>query len=274
MINRREFIGLTIGSLLFGGDLAYASRLGKPEYTIRPDIANWLNELAVLIGAKIRQDKLNPVIIENQSFQPRFNEKTFSRSLLYLSYLDGGEDEANNVAGFIQDRGLHIKEIPKDGALNFVASGAMKNSKGSGNPIEISIGRKIVESYNLNPLIETNRVILEELYHRVQQARNPDLTAITDLITVFFYLSAGGLTGFKVTKLIYKDLLKNQNVLFKGFISGVFGVATVLPGVFAAKSIGAFLEPKEVQANMQTNYMVLKEPINSLRGTFITYSPL
>lgn len=279
--SRRKIIKAAVGSA-FAADVVWSSKILDQRYSVSPEIASIINEHADILQGHISHTPFPDVIRDGELLKGKPNEKAFASVLLHLSYLDGGVGEMEQVNKFFQENGLHIQiEDTLLGEMTYSASWLKERS--DNRPI-LSINPDNYIAYDESK----DWMFWHELYHAIQEGRNPEADKIRGIAAIAIYLGGAPVGGGIVAGRVMKSSLETstqktmwaidrRKFLRRGVIGGA-GIVGASAGFIGTRIVGAYLEPSELQAHMQIGNewysipsLLNTESLQQHQGSFIVF---
>lgn len=294
-VSRRNLLkgalGLAVGAV--GADAAYALRVGQATHEITSQVATELDKKAKDLALHITSDQKGLVSfnVGEKVYRSSIDPENIAKSLLYLSFLEGGEEEVENVKSFISKRTLEVNRN-SDSLLSKVSEAYVILSDKEFDPIKLELPTRLVYDYFQHlPKPDNDYTIFHELYHIVQQARDPKAMELIQLGRMAAYTSlpiAGGIAMGTNKYQSYVAETKQQTGKmnrrkFLGKFLRVGGCiaagAVGVPLSFGViRGIGGWVEPLETQAYAQAGGLAAKSGqltsnkiFNGIRGKLISY---
>jgi len=247
-ISRRTMIKsavVTTGALALGVDFSWSTGVGDEKHKIDESARARIDELAKKMEGNINAQS-------GETFLP--NPTAIAKILAQLAYVEGGNEEAEQVTAFIVQRGLDIK-IQAMGFMHPTAAAVTGRSfLNKEHRIEVIFSNQVISEYLHER--KNNPVFLHEFYHVVQEARNKKTVEKFAYAKLGLIFAVAPLSGVY----IYKGLSKEEqekNITRRSFlrkgkdvaIASSFGALSVLP----ARALVGLLDPEEHQAYAKTS---------------------
>lgn len=246
-ISRRAAItgGLKLaGAGALGAEIGWATGVGEKRYQINDVARAQIDEIAKTMEGSIHAQK-------GDAFSP--NPIAISRTLAQMAYVEGGIEEARQVASFIVQRGLEIK-IEGLGRLYAGASATTQWSFTYDEPVKVTFSDRYFTEYMNKG--KNKYMFLHEFYHVIQQARNPEAVGEYVLAEVGLLLAVPTVAGVWVYRGLSREDkekgITRRKFLHRGKNAAIglgFGILSIIP---ARMSLGV-LAPVEHEAYAKTS---------------------
>lgn len=254
-ISRSIFINAGIGSILTGGEAAWATRFFNAKYSLNGPKMESLRKIGESLIPHLSLAGFDkPIDAEGTQLKVALNRGALSHLLLAMAYLDGGDERVDQVKSALIIEGLKIeikKEGDKIGGTFHISSIHDVPAKGL-QRFRIAVNPTVLAEYALalrqNEIVDQT-VVPHELYHLIQFVRDRRLFKTFQEGSIFVsYFMAPVAYGIFIG---YLGFQISRRRLFTGVLpAGLVG--SIVYREFVSDTLNAFINPVENQAHVQT----------------------
>lgn len=167
-----------VSGSIAAADIAYAYKIGSPEYSVTPEVSAQLEQLAEQIKPYITTVEELPIDLPEGKTSLQYNVDAFAPYLLHMAFLDGGNDT--------------VKAVMKGVASNPIDLGFTDDTSIGGNFITTEKRTRLNLSQNFAVWLFTHKnkydadsllTDAHEIYHAIQYYRDPNQRNIVNKIT-------------------------------------------------------------------------------------------